>query len=363
MKLQFIFFRGLALGLLGILLSNFEPSLAIANDGSGIQISAAADIVGSANSNNGTQGRDRLDIREGELMIFSPIDHLFDATFSMAAHNENGEKKFEVHEAFIASSRLIPNSHFRIGQFFLGVGRLNQVHRHEWPFISAPKSHIQFFDEEAAMDTGVEYGVLAPTDFYLDLTLGLTNGYTYGHSHSEGNRPQVSTHYARLTTFREELFGGDLQLGLNYLSRTSAEQTKTTLGGLDLVEKWKDNRRLTFLVQSEVWLRSVQAQRTSVEETLGGYVYGQYGWNEQWFTGLRADYYSVQTLKDLLGNKVQNADYAFVPAVTFKPSEFSTFRVAYNHKVSSQNNNTTSTEGLLEFQATFIVGSHPAHSF
>lgn len=332
-------------------------------DGSGLQISGVADILGTQNIRGNPLFEDRNDVREGEIMLYSPIDHLFDGTISAAAHNENGEHNFEVHEAFIASSRLIPNSHLRFGQFFLGVGRLNQVHRHEWPFVSAPKVHSEFFGEEAAMDTGMEYGYLLPTSFYLDVTAGLTSGWNYGHSHTAGSKPLVPTHYLRAQTFFGITDGSDGQLGLNYLSRTDSANSKMTLMGLDFISKAKENRRLVFLFQTEIWVQEVRSATSPVETKVGAYLFPQYGFNDQWSLGVRGDYFTVTTLENVAGEKIPNLDYGFVPTLSFKPSEFSTFRLAFTQSFNMNNNQTTNTSAGIELQATFVIGSHPAHSF
>src|SRR5882757_10848388 len=80
-------------------------------DTSGLQISGAGDVVGAFNApqNGGTQADDKISPREFEILLYSPIDHLFDATINTAAHIENGEQKFELHEGYLSSSKLIPN--------------------------------------------------------------------------------------------------------------------------------------------------------------------------------------------------------------------------------------------------------------
>jgi MFS family permease len=106
----------------------------------------------------------------------------------------------------------------------LGVGRLNQIHRHDWPFISAPRIHRELFGAESAIDSGFEVGSLLPSSFYLDLTAGVTSGFKFGHSHSDGARPNVPTHYLRAATYNELPRGGGMQTGLNFLSRTLTDE-------------------------------------------------------------------------------------------------------------------------------------------
>jgi hypothetical protein len=208
-----------------------EIMLAVASvaqaDSGGLQTSVAVDIVGNAFSREKGSPASKLNVREAELFLYAPIDHLFDGVLGIAAHQEKGAALFEIHEATIGSNKLIPWSRFRVGQYFLGVGKLNSVHRHDWPFTSAPKVHEEFFGKEGVDDTGIEYSVLPPLPVYLDLTIGVTNGWKYGHVHNSGKEPKTPTHYLRLANFVGLPLDGGLQTGLNYLSRKDSESTRT----------------------------------------------------------------------------------------------------------------------------------------
>jgi hypothetical protein len=324
------------------------PAFGQAADGSGLKISVAGDLVGSF----GPGQKNRLDPREAEFSLYAPVDPWFDAVLTAAAHRESGASFFELHELYVSSTKLIPASRFKVGTFFLGVGRLNSFHRHDWPFVSAPEAHALFFDSEAVSDTGAEYGVLLPLPFYLDLNLGLTNGWTYGHSHVEGERPLTGTHYARLSTYASLPGDGGMMLGLNYLGRNARDKGVLRLAGLDLTAKWREGPRLAWLVQSEAWHRELASARH-----FGGYTYGEHDWDLGGLkTGLRFDWLNG------LNTGSKNLRWALVPVLTWKPSEFSTFRFAYNHKRELLGAART-TEHLYEIQATFILGAHPAHDF
>ena len=333
------------------------------NQGTGLQTSIAADIVGQFGQIN-NQSNNRLEAREAEVLFFAPIDQLFDGTLSMAAHQERGNTFFELHEMYIGSSKLIPRSRFRLGQFFLGFGRLNQFHRHDWPFTTAPKVQSSFFDREGVLDTGLEYSFLFPTPFYLDLTVGLTNGWAFGHAHSIGTKPKLPTHYARLVTYNSLFSGGGMQTGLNYLGRNAADGSATKFLGLDLTAKWRENQTLVFLLQSEAWYRILSpATGGDAETTLGYYVYSQYGFSQQWYAGLRIDGYTVTSLQDAGGGKIGNLSYGLVPTVTFKASEFSTIRASYSFLGDLRDSKEQSPERIFELQAVFLLGTHPSHDF
>lgn len=347
-------------------------SLAAAADGSGLAVGVAVDLLGSFNLDRGHEASDALNPREVELSLTAPVDSKFEGVLSLAAHREHGQYLCELHEATLSSSKLLPRSQLRLGQFFLGVGRLNQVHRHDWLFISAPKVHEEFFGSEGVLDSGGEYSYLLPTALYVNLTLGATNGWVYGHSHCGGEhdhshcggeKPRTPTHYARLGTFFDVKEDMGLALGLNVLSRTAADGTRMQLLGLDAVSKYSPGSFSPFLLQAEAWQRRVSSATGSQELALGAYLYPQLGFSSAYFAGLRLDYFTQASLKDAKGKQLANYDIDVVPTFTYKSSEFASFKLAYNHKTAYQEHQDAKNHQVLELQSTFILGAHPAHAF
>ncbi len=327
-----------------------------------MQSAAAIDVMAPVSFESSADNK--LDIRAAELTFFGPLDPTFDAVLNFAAHNEEGEYVAEVHEAYVGSTKLIPNSRFRAGKFFLGVGRLNQFHQHDWAFVSGPRVHTTFFDEEGVVDSGLEFSTLLPTDSYWDITVGVTNGYTFGHTHGAGERPQVPTHYIHPVNFVDFGEAGALQWGASYLGRTDANALKTQLYGLDFVFKKAEGKILSLLVQSEIWYRHQGAPGVEVEEAIGAYVFPQRALNEQWYAGLRLDLYSEMSRKFISdGSKQNNLNYAFVPTLTFKSSEFTWLRLAYTYDNQTYQGEDDKISQKLEFQWVAILGAHPAHSF
>ncbi len=354
--------------ILGFVVIGHGGSLLAASDGGGLQTAIAVDAVGAFKADKDSAARDSFDIREAELTFYAPIDHIFDGKLSLAAHRESGVSLFEVHEATIGSSKLIPHSSFRIGQYFLGIGRLNRFHRHDWLFISAPKVYQEFFgnnglNTEGVLDSGAEYSFLVPSSLFINITAGVTNGWVYGHAHDEGDKPKQPTHYVRVSTFLEPSDDIGVALGANYLSRKSADGTEMTLYGIDGISKWSAGSYNMFLIQGEAWQRQQQLEQGSKDVAMGSYLFPQYGFSKNLSVGCRFDYYTVTSLKDATGRKVHNADYAVVLTLTYKTSEFMTFKLDYNHETSTQAGQDDKTNRIIEFQTTFILGAHPAHDF
>jgi hypothetical protein len=340
------------------LLARPAPALALA-EGTGLKISGAADIVGNLESKNETKYPRRLDIREAELGVYGPIDHGFDGSLFFAAHNENGAHNLELHEAYLASSKLLSNVRLKAGKFFLGVGRLNQMHRHDWPFLSAPKAHETYFAEEAASDTGLQANVLLPfMPIFTEVGVGVTNGWTYGHSHSQGSRPLRPTHFARIANFFALGESGGMQTGLNYLGRDSRTEGEMKIFGFDAVAKWREGKIVSWLLQAEAYGRNLRVPgATMLERTYGGYFYVERHLFGPLSFGTRFDGYTLVTTGE------KNLDYSFVPTLAYRHSEFALFRAAYQLDFEKRAHKNSQVSRVFELQAVFLFGDHPSHDF
>ena len=333
-----------------------------AQDFNNLGISAAIDAVTPIYIQSA--GENKMGIRGAELSLYGPLDPFFDGKLTMAAHDENGEQFFELHEAYIQSARLLPSLRAKVGRFFLGVGRLNQLHQHDWPFITAPRSHAQFFDKEGVADSGLELAYLLPANRFWEIQFGVTNGYTYGHTHSAGQRPHIPTHYIHPTTYWELSETTGLQLGLNYLGRTSFDKYQNQIFGFDLTFKDRDGKTLAWLVQSEFYYRKLSHPVEKTQEFVGGYVYPEKGFDERNSLGVRFDLFS-ETSRTFLttSDRRKNLHYALAPTYTFRSSEFAKWRVAYTYQADTQQGDVDDIEQKVELQFTLILGDHPAHDF
>jgi hypothetical protein len=318
----------------------------------------------------------RLNVRSVEFILYSPIDYLFEGVINIAGHNEEGETvatvgspklkdrfSFDLHEGYLYSSKLIPRSQIKIGKFFLGVGRLNTFHQHDWPFTTSPKVFRKFLSlgstghghttpitAEGMADMGVEYSLVVPTKQYVNVVAGITDGYCVGHCHGDGERPKYPLFYLHPSTFIE-LTSGGLLIGASYLRRHDADHdADIDLGIIDITYKKREGRVLKWLWQSELFYG--KERDSSVEEDFGFYLYGQYSLSQNIFLGMRLD--------GLYGEN-KKFDYAVAPALTYQVSEFSTIRASYLYQVDSDLSPKNSSE--IDLQFTYILGAHPVHEF
>lgn len=327
-------------------------------DSDGLGVSLAGDILGSF----GKSTQNTLQPRSAEISFYAAVDPNFEATLTAAAHYEAGETFFELHELFLKNSSFLPRTQIKLGKYFLGIGRLNQMHQHEWPFSKAPLSQETFFDSEALGDTGIEITHLLPFESYWDITLGLSNGWTYGHSHTEGSKPDFPTHYIRIMNFINFVNNdGGFQWGANYLGRKDHKSDWMKLYGLDFVLKWKNGRFLDWQLQGESWLQQLITSNAT-SNTWSSYVYLEKGINLNWLSGIRLDSLTLLNQKNALGQKETQSKYSVTPQVGWKSSEFSKIVASYEWLKNIQPLKTTNEHNFY-LQFTFILGSHPAHNF
>ena len=329
----------------------------------GLEIVAAGDLVYSQSLNDDSGANEKLAARGAEVMLFAPIDHIWDGVFSLAAHDEGGSTNFEVHELYVSTSKLIDGSRFKIGQFFLGIGRLNRSHQHDWPFTRAPKVHRDFLAEEAVFDAGVEWGTLLPTEFYLDLTVGVTSGHRFGHVHSSGTKPKTPTHYMRLATFVDFTRGSGLEIGSTYLGRNNSQGEKMQIVGLDTTFKWREGKLVKWLVSSEMMYRKLDFAGASSEEELGFYLFGERGWTPAFRTGMRLDSLKNFSERNLLQKKVNNIHWGATLQSSYQTSEFFKTRLSISHEFRRVEGLTQDKDTRAQLQFVFIIGAHPAHDF
>lgn len=313
----------------------------------------------------------QLSVRSAEIIFYGPLGPTWDAVLNVAGHNEKGEFNFSLHEGFVSSSKLIKYSNIKIGKFFLGAGRLNTFHQHDWPFITAPKVHREFFNPgrgpltaEGAADSGLEYSFLVPTQTYLNLTLGITNGYCFGHCHSDGERPKHPLYYFHPTTYTSLGTGAGILWGATYLARTDNAGTATQLYGVEATFKKRVGKTLKWLIQTEGFFQHEKPEGIKKSEKAGFYALTQYGFDPYWSFGLRFDGFSHLNMTfNTVDEPREDFDYGIVPTLTYKPTEFGTIRVAYMHEVDTTQGVDDVQDRQFQFQFTALLGSHPAHDF
>ncbi len=365
-----------------------------------MDINAAVDMVGQWDKNKPRTTANSFDIREAEFGFNAAVDQVMRGTLLIAAHNEDGKYFFEIHEAKAQFPFLFKNVSATVGRMFLDQGRLNRIHRHDRPFTQAPIVHRKLMGEEANQDTGAELSILLPwMKINQELVLGATNGRVWGHSHNEGPPKNNPMFYAHLKNFYYIGNNWGTQFGFTGIRYEPDQNTKTVRNqyGIDIVLKWNRSFLRSFMFMAEFWLRETEFpyerlknNKPEMDRQYGYYAFADYQYHQQWHVGFRYDYFSVTSLRDKYGYRAPNAEIAYTPQITYKPSEFSFIRASFERRFTKdftiesnkidfrpvedqlrdfyQNqgaNKTSPTVVSYQFyiQCTFILGSHPPHVY
>jgi hypothetical protein len=365
-----------------IILVMFSTSAFSQNNNQLINWFAGGDLIGMANSQN-ELGSDFL-IREFELSAFSQIDYIWQGSMTLAIHKEpasSHEAHTEIHEAFIFSNRVIPGTSVKMGRFFLGFGRLNRFHRHDWAISEAPEYHKEFFGDEAVIDDGIEISKILPFDRYYKLTAGITSGNRFKDEHEEhgdheeGDKEEfkgarVPTHYLRLSSFVEFSTQRGFEYAFNYIGRTDEEGNRSQFTGIDLVYKNRSGRTVKDLFQLEIWNReTTEKGEEHAHQDQGGYLYYERGLNQNHGLGLKFDFFIPNEHDHEEESEHEHGyeigqDYKEISlAYSYYSSEFMRTRLTISHASGIMIDEKSVENTKLVFQTVFMIGAHPAHLY
>jgi len=335
-------------------------------------IGVTGDFVGNLTQHNvekasaGTfSGREnRFFPREIELSLFGQIDPYARADVRIEAGEETpgGETDVSLAEATITLLALPYGTQAKLGQMRNRFGWSNVIHEHDLPWIDRPDVYRAFLGEDGLVEKGLE-ATWVPDflPFYLEILGGVFNGdndtaFGFGRL----REPLVT---GRVVAFFELTDTMGLQVGTSVANGVTSDQRTSTLLGYDLKYKYRPDGWLHPLLT--LGTEGIYSRREGTTgETKGRF--GWYGWAEvqpwrQWAFGARYDATQYPTMAGF--------QWAIEPYLTFLPSEFLRFRAAYKHTERSHRDGFDANGGSgrvvdeLLFQATFILGAHPAHRF
>lgn len=311
--------------------------------------------------------------REVEVNLFGRIDPYAEGLvrFEFAEEFEDGDRATEVKlaEAYLTLLTLPFGTRLSLGQAPVLFGMLSHLHREALPQPDQPQVLLRFLGEEQFRETGAQLSWVAPTPFFLEGVVGVWNGdneTSFGRSRIR--EPLVS---GRLRTFLELTDTNAVQLGASVASGLTADEFRTTLVGFDAKYKYRPDGWLHPLLtlggegvfsirDTEVGDGVESPIEDRTRRRFGWYAYGEVQPFRRWAAGVRYDW--TQYPLD------PGYEWAVVPYLTFKPSDFLRFRLAYKHTDRSASLVTDRggrigafDEVLLE--ATFYLGAHPAHPF
>jgi hypothetical protein len=374
-----------------------EPFALAARTGGGrllFDMGVAGDFVANRTQHNvdkadgGTfPGREnRLIPREIELSFFGQIDPYARGEVRLEAAEEFEDGARDIHvglaEAHVTLLTVPYGFQPKLGLMRSRFGLLNQRHAHDLPQTDRPDVLVAFFGEEGLVESGLEVSWVAPLPFFLEALAGIFNGDNEDAFGKGSLRNPLVT--GRLRTFFELGELGAIQLGASVANGQTDANRRQTFAGVDAKYKYTPEawrHPLLTLGGEGIWsYRRITAEEeidtdgdgvpdTTVEsgsktrERFGMYLWAEVQPWRQWALGVRYD--NTQFLED------PGREWAIQPYVTFWPSEFLRFRLGYKHtERSSQtrdqfnlNGASARSVGEVFFQASFILGAHPAHPF
>jgi len=336
-------------------------------------IGVAGDFVGNLTQRNvekanaGTFGarENRFFPREIELSLFGQIDPYARAEVRI----ESGEDEpgagtgVTLAEAYLQLLTLPYGTQAKLGQMRNRFGWSNVVHEHDLPWVDRPDVYRAFLGEEGLTEKGVE-ATWVPDflPFYLEVLGGVFNGDNETAFGLGRLRAPLAT--GRVVAFFELTDTMGLQVGTSVANGVTSDRLQSTLLGYDVKFKYRPEGWLHPLLT--LGSEGIYSMREAPGDASEKHRFGWYGWAElqpwrRWAFGAR---YDGTQYPGMAGYQ-----WAIEPYLTFLPSEFLRFRAAYKHTERTHRDGFDANGGSgrvvdeLLFQATFILGAHPAHRF
>lgn len=332
------------------------------------------------NSNFSKEGtstvRNGADIQEAEVAFYSDVDPYSRLNLLLSVHPEytlntttnkvSQEWKVEPEEAY-AESDHIPSTAVRIGKFKAALGKHNQLHTHAYPFVDAPIVNTALLGDEGLNDVGVSAAVLLPFSWFSEIT----GQYLRGEGENaefKSSTPNDAVgvgHWKNLWDLSDAL---TMELGASYAGGNNSLRGNTTLMGADLTFKWRPTsggKYHSWILASEYIARKLEQPTSTTEKGAGFNVWGQYQFAERWAFLARYDHLKVEGSDTAVNPNALANIYTdkYSSALVFNASEFSSYRLEYNHAIGPVSATGESLEQKIYLQANFTIGAHPAHSY
>ena len=350
-------------------------------------IGVAGDFVGNITQKNVARAgggtfagqENRFFPREVELSFFGQIDPYASAVVRIEAGEEapGQETSVTLAEAYLTLLTLPFGTQARLGQMRNRFGWSNEIHEHDLPWVDRPNVMRNFLGAEGLQEKGGELTFVPDLPFYIEALAGIFNGdneTAFGRQTLQ--HPLVT---GRLRTFLELGDEHAVLLGMSVASGYTDDRNRSTILGWEMRYKYRPDGWLHPLITfTGEGLYSMRKADVGVDVDGDGSIdqvdkrqrnhSGLYAGLEvqpfrRWAGGVRYDWsqYPVNP----------GWEWAIQPYVSFWPSEFLRFRLAYKHTDRSPqtrdafNLNDASARKVDEllFQASFILGAHPAHPF
>jgi hypothetical protein len=309
---------------------------------------------------NGTN----FSLRNAELFLSAPIDPFLRGYASINGTSEEG---FNVEEAALITTALPWNLTVKGGRIFADFGRLPHWHDEGLPFVDRPPSIERLIGGESTSE-GAEVSWLAPTEHYIDVTVGAYNavGAEYlDDLNTNGffGRRDIGelTYLVHPHTYFDLTDTLNLEVGGSWLGVPNGNDHRN-LWGFDVTLRHQPGTSGFYqgLVWGTEWLWNEQRFTERDEDgnvigrmqpnRNGGYSYVEAFFARRYSAGVRFDRSESPDESTDLANTIS----AFV---TWMPSEFHRLRFQFDNAWGDEPTNQRFT-----LQWTAFLGSH-SHGF
>jgi hypothetical protein len=273
------------------------------------------------NDNSSQTNKTGLSIEEMALQLSGNVDTWFrvKTTFSM-----EGTSQFGLEE-LVGSGLITNNLSLQVGKFFVPIGKHNQLHAHDHPFVAIPVSNEMVLGEEGIKEIGFGANYLLPVPFFSEINLQILEGEN------------------------DTLFASTLNDGFAYLTKStnSGPYRTTEVLGADIRFKHKPLGREGY--RTTIW-QSEFLTSTREQVNTGFYTYLQQQFAKRWWAqGRYSHSYQGSDRSD------QN-QYSL--ALSYFPSEFLETKLEYTHL-----NQYAVDENQLFLRLNFTLGAHRGHNY
>ena len=337
---------------------------------------ALAELQGGAHDPN----QRGVTVQNLELSLLGAVDPYFSGEVHILFQlTPEGESAFELEEAFLVSQALPWGLQLKAGTYFTEFGRLNPQHPHVWDFVDQPVVSSRLMGGDGLRNPGARLSWLTPLPWWAEVFIGVQNSHgetahSFLGSDEEAALDGIAHSGRRIKTAGDMLYSARLLQGFSPSDTTainlgisaatgannSGPDARSTLGGVDLYAKWQPlnaYRGYPFVSLQGEWMFRSYDLPDDQRRDWGSYLQAVWGFHHRWTWGVRYDCANGNgfAAENLPQRRRVSSNMSFVA------SEYSRFRLQYNYD---------HTDALMRghahsvwLQASFIIGSHGAHTF
>lgn len=338
-------------------------------------LSVIGDLLSDLSPDGSTlEDGDRFQVREAELGLQAVVDPYFRGDFFISLKGED----IELEEGYLTSLALPHRFQLKAGKFHLPYGKVNLTHRPEIHTIEYPSVIQEFFGGDGFASTGFWVSkLLSPFGFYQELigvvgndlgegVAGAADGASSGAEESGSDNGQTSDRdlfddlgdrlfLGHLKNYVDLTEAANLELGLSAATgkadRGDPASQRLTFYGVDAIYRWRPPASSLY---KSLILQSEATWRTSEGPTdFGAFLFGQYQVGRRWYLGARYDYVEHPD------SEPRERENSISGYLTLYPSEFSLFRVGYEHRAFD----VADDLDRILVQAVVTLGPHRPHPF